>query len=106
MILDEKIKCWRISSRTKAALAVAKTKGTQLGKAGPDNLKKNIEERQAAANTFAKNLSHTFDGMKAAGLSQRGMVAALNASNTPTATGKGAWSLRQVQRCLERLTTI
>lgn len=93
----------RISSRTKAALAVAKARGVELGKAGPANLKQNIEARKAAADTFAANLRHTFKGMQAAGLSQRKMVDALNAAKTATPAGKGCWSLVQVQRVLQRL---
>ncbi len=39
----------RIGTRTKAALAAAKSRGVKLGTAGRHNLKPNIEARQAAA---------------------------------------------------------
>lgn len=92
----------RIGQRTKAGLAVVKARGVVLGKAGPANLKPNIEERKQAADQFANRLRHTFNGMKASGLSQRGMVKALNDQGTPAPRG-GKWSLLQVQRVLGRL---
>lgn len=91
-----------ISTRTKAALAAAKARGVQLGKAGPDNLRPNIEERQQAAQAFAERLRPTFKAMQGRGLSQRGMVEELNTVGVPAARG-GAWSLGQVQRVLARL---
>ena len=58
----------RISERTKAALAVAKSKGVVLGFAGAENLKPNIEVRQKQSNAFAQSLSGTFEGFKLRGL--------------------------------------
>lgn len=88
-----------ISARTKAALAAAKLRGVVLGKAGAGNLRPNIEERQSAANAFAERLRSTFAGMKARGLSQRGMVAELNSIGIPAPKG-GKWRLSQVQRVI------
>jgi DNA invertase Pin-like site-specific DNA recombinase len=94
----------RISQRTKEALAVAKARGAQLGQAGATNLRPNVEQRQAAANSFAEKLRPIFAGMLAEKLSQRGMVERLNVVGIPTPTGKvSKWKLSQVQRILGRL---
>lgn len=92
----------RISERTKAALAVAKSKGVVLGFAGAENLKPNIEVRQKQSNAFAQSLSGTFEGFKLRGLTQRQMAAELNQLGLKTARG-GEWSLVQVQRVLGKL---
>lgn len=92
----------RIGERTKAALAAAKARGVVLGAAGPANLRPNIEQRQAAADAFAARLSSTVAGFRACGLSQRAMVAELNAIGVPAPQG-GAWRLSQLQRILARL---
>lgn len=91
----------RIGARTKAGLAVAKSRGVVLGKAGADNLRPNIEARQKVAEDFADKLRPLFDGMKARGLSQRGMVTELNAIGVPAPKG-GVWRLSQVQRVISR----
>lgn len=92
----------QISARTKAALSAAKARGVQLGKAGPTNLKPNIEERQQAAKDFAEKLRTVFVGMKARQLSQRKMVEELNELGIKASRG-GQWSLLQVQRVLKVL---
>ncbi|MBC7619436.1 MAG: recombinase family protein [Candidatus Saccharibacteria bacterium] len=89
----------RIGSRTKAALAAAKARGVELGVAGPANLKRNVEERQAAADAFAGRLSGLVAGFRARGLSQRCMVVELNAAGVKAPNG-GVWALVQVQRML------
>lgn len=94
----------RIGSRTKAALAAAKARGVVLGKAGPANLRPNIEERQEAADAFANNLRHIFESMSQRGLSQRAMAAELNGIGVPAPTG-GTWMQMQVRRVLGRLET-
>lgn len=94
----------RISQRTKEALAVAKSRGVVLGRAGATNLRPNIETRQKVADLFANRLRPLFDGMKVRGLSQRGMVAELNSLGVPAQQG-GNWQLSQVQRVINRLTT-
>ena len=91
----------RISQRTKDALAVAKSRGVALGRAGAANLRPNVEARQRAADEFANKLRPLFDGMKARGLPQREMVAELNAIGVPAPQG-GSWLLSQVQRIIVR----
>lgn len=92
----------RISQRTKDALAVAKSRGIVLGKAGANNLRPNIEARQKFANDFAERLRPLFNGMKARNLSQRAMMGELNAVGVPAPRG-GRWMLSQIQRTLIRL---
>ena len=70
--------------------------------AGPNNLRPNIEQRQQDADALAVKLSGVFEGMRLRKLSQRAMVAELNALGI-TAPRGGAWSLAQVQRVLRRL---
>lgn len=92
----------RISQRTKDALAVAKSRGVVLGRAGAGNLRPNIEARQKVADDFAEKLRPLFAGMEARGLSQRSMVAELNSIGVPAPKG-GNWLLPQVQRVIKRL---
>lgn len=92
----------QISARTKAALAAAKARGVVLGKAGSQNLKPNVTERQAAADQFAEGLRATLTAYKAQGMSQRAMVAELNRLGVKAANG-GEWGLVQLQRVLRRL---
>lgn len=93
----------RISQRTKDALAVAKSRGVVLGKAGAANLRPNIEARKDAANEFAVKLRPLFHGMEARELSQRAMVQELNNVGVPTPRG-GIWRLSQVQRVIQRFS--
>ena len=92
----------RISQRTKDALAVAKSRGVALGRAGTKNLRANIEARQQVADDYADKLRPLFEGMGARGLSQRAMVAELNGVGVPSPQG-GAWRLSQLQRVIKRL---
>ncbi|SCK20631.1 recombinase family protein [Vogesella sp. LIG4] len=92
----------QISARTKAALAAAKARGVVLGKAGADNLRPNIEQRQAAAKDFVNKLRGIFTGMRSRGLSQRQMVEELNVLGIKASRG-GEWSLLQVQRVLKAI---
>lgn len=92
----------RISERTKAALAVAKSRGVVLGAAGARNLKPNVEARQEQSRAFSASLAGVFEGFKLRGLTQREMVAELNQLGIKTARG-GQWSLVQVQRVVEKL---
>lgn len=92
----------RISERTKAALAVAKSRGVVLGKAGAENLRPNVEQRQQQSKDFAQTLAGQFEGFKLRKLTQRQMVEELNALGIKTARG-GSWGLIQVQRVLKSL---
>ena len=92
----------RISERTKAALAIAKERGVQLGIAGAANLQPNIEARQKQAQAFAESLSGIFEGFKLRELTQRQMVDELNSLGIKTARSS-SWSLIQVQRILKTL---
>lgn len=91
----------QISARTKAALKAAKKKGRVLGKAGPTNLKANLDTRKKAADDFARKLSSVIEGFKASKLNQRQMVEELNQLEISTAKG-GTWTLVQLQRVLAR----
>lgn len=95
----------QISSRTKSALVAAKARGVELGKAGMDNLKTNLAERQLASNIFADNLKGQIEGFKLRGLSQRAMVGELNRVGIPAPKG-GEWSLNQLQRLLKHSNNI
>ncbi|WP_429328737.1 recombinase family protein [Paraburkholderia atlantica] len=92
----------RIAERTRDALAAAKARGARLGVAGPANLKPNIEARQRAADAFAHKLAGVVAGFRARKLSQRDMVAELNALGIKTPNG-GAWHRGQLCRLLERI---
>ena len=91
-----------ISARTKSALQAAKARGVVLGAAGPANLKRNIEERQASAQAFAEKLRGVLEGMKARGLPQRTMVKELNDLGVKTTRGCN-WTISQLQRTLKHL---
>ncbi len=93
----------RISERTKAALAAAKARGVVLGAAGPANLSRNVEARQAAANSFAERLRGVVEGCRARGMTQRGIMEELNQLGIKTPAGSSAWTLVQVQRLIKRL---
>ncbi len=94
----------QISARTKAALAAAKARGVRLGVRGPENLRPNVEARQAAAGAFAERLNGIVQGFCARGLTHRAMAAELNAVGI-TAPRGGQWTHGQVQRLLNRLAT-
>lgn len=95
----------RIGTRTKAALQAAKARGVVLGKSGTANLKRCLEERTVAANARASKLAGLVVGFEARKLSQRAVVAELNAVGVPAPRG-GAWSLAQVQRMLKRVAAL
>lgn len=91
------------SNRTRAAWYANAARCLAEGKAVPNNLASNIEERKNAAEAFAVKLAGVIQGFKANGLSQRAMVAQLNQLGIRTAKG-GEWSLIQLQRVMMRLT--
>ncbi|MBE0624231.1 MAG: recombinase family protein [Burkholderiales bacterium] len=92
----------RISERTKDALACAKARGVRLGRNGPANLLPNTGARKAAARVFAGRLLGQIDGFLLRGLTQREMVAEMNALGI-TAPRGGLWSLLQIQRVIHTL---
>jgi DNA invertase Pin-like site-specific DNA recombinase len=92
----------QISARTKAALAAAKARGVKLGVTGPANLRPNLEARQEAAKRFVERMKPVLEGFELRGLSQRQMVAELNALGIKTPRG-GSWRLKQVQRVRARI---
>jgi len=92
----------RVSERTKAALAVAKSRGVVLGAAGASNLKPNIDARRKQAREFAQSLTGIFDGFRLRGMTQRQMVEELNRLGVKTARG-ATWSLIQVQRVIHSI---
>src|SRR6185312_473826 len=89
----------QISARTRAALAQAKARGVVLGAAGARNLARHRETRTRDAQAFVERLRGVFEGFELRGLSQRQMVADLNALGIKTPRG-AMWRLKQVQRVL------
>ncbi|WP_321901540.1 recombinase family protein [Paraburkholderia tropica] len=95
----------QISKRTKDALAAEKARGVKLGTAGAANLKPNREARQRAADAFAGKLAGIVAGFRARNLSQRDMVAELNALGIRTTNG-GQWHRGQLCRLVEQLDAV
>lgn len=87
-----------IGERTRAALAVAKARGTVLGANGKVLAAKHKTE---AADRLAP-VSGLLASMKADGLTVRQIVAALNDQGVPS-PGGAAWHTTNVQRALARL---
>lgn len=92
----------RIGERTRDALAAAKKRGVVLGITGVANLKRHLNERKAAADTFAERLRREVRGMQAEGLTMAAMVRELNAKGI-TAERGGQWQQVQLKRIIERL---
>jgi DNA invertase Pin-like site-specific DNA recombinase len=93
----------RISARTKAALAAAKARGTELGTHG----KVLAQERRESAQVFAGGMRPIVKGLRAEGYSSvRSLTQALNARAIPTPTAGGAWHPTSVHRLLDRLSRI
>lgn len=92
-----------ISKRTKDALAAAKARGVQLGKAGPANLAKVNDRRHAYAQHHADNLRETLLGLRDQGLTQRDIAMKLGDLGVKTPRGSTTWHLHTVQRVLARL---
>jgi DNA invertase Pin-like site-specific DNA recombinase len=95
-----------ISTRTKAALAAAKARGTKLGgfrgvRFSPEAQKAGLATRQAAATTRARELAPLLDELRAAGVDSLNRIArALTEREIPTPRGSTTWSPSQVARLL------
>lgn len=87
-----------ISQRTKAALAAAKDRGTELGKYGKVLAARNQAEAMHRLEPIAADLL----ALKAEGLSIRKMVEALNGRAIPSPAG-GKWHPASLHRALARL---
>ncbi|CAN7509411.1 recombinase family protein [Variovorax sp. LjRoot290] len=90
----------RISERIRDALAAKKARGEAVG--NPASLQPLNGARSSEAAEFAARLRPTLAGYRAARMTQREMVAALDGAGIKTARG-GEWSLMQLQRVLTRL---
>lgn len=86
------------SERTKAALAAAKARGTELGSNGRVLA---IQNRQAALDAL-EPLRPVLAELRAEGLTVRAMADRLNASGCATPHG-GRWHASNLHRALERL---
>lgn len=95
----------RIGERTRDALAAARKRGVTLGKSGPANLKRNIEDRKEAADAFAERLRREVRGMQAEGMTVAEMVKELNSKGITTARG-GQWRQIQLCRVIARLDAV
>jgi DNA invertase Pin-like site-specific DNA recombinase len=99
----------RISARTKAALAAAKARGTQLG--GFRGYSFSAADHAAAAERKILKAQRTAAAvlpvlreLQAAGIvSLSGMARALTERGVPTPGGAGRWQAVQVQRVLDRV---
>lgn len=86
------------SERTRAALAAAKARGTELGSNGR---RLAVQNRQSALAAL-EPLRPTLAALRAEGLTVRGMVERLNASGRATPNG-GRWHASNLHRALQRL---
>lgn len=100
-----------ISSRTKAALAAAKARGTVLGGfrghlPTADDVKAASAAVKAKANARSADLAPTITALQASGTTSASAIAkALTERGIPTARGASVWSAVQVQRVLERIAS-
>ncbi len=93
-----------ISARTKAALAVAKARGTKLGgyKGGPvPNGADGAAAARVKADAFAARVTPIVRQLQAAGMGLRGIAAELTTRGIRTARG-GNWTAQAVKNLLER----
>ncbi len=97
-----------ISDRTKAALAAAKARGTQLGglrwditAVGEKGRKAALETRQEKASKYRADIMPIIEEHQRQGIDTlAGIAEALNADGTPAPRG-GQWSAVQVKRILD-----
>jgi len=92
----------RISQRTKAGLAVAKSRGVKLGGLRGGQAAAN-EAKKKNATDAAERLRGILSPMAATGASFPAMAKALENAGVKTATGKSIWSAMQVKRAVDRL---
>jgi DNA invertase Pin-like site-specific DNA recombinase len=99
----------KISERTKAALAAAKTRGVKLGNPpGPipftaEMRQQGVEAQRQRANERARQLSHVLDEIAREGVtSANGIANVLNERGIPTARG-GKWTAHSVINVRARL---
>jgi DNA invertase Pin-like site-specific DNA recombinase len=92
----------RISQRTKAGLAVAKSRGRKLGGIRPNQERARAATKEKAQAT-AERLRGVLEPMVSAGYTLQEMADNLETVGIPTATGRSNWSPIQVSRVLERL---
>jgi DNA invertase Pin-like site-specific DNA recombinase len=109
MVAVAELEAGMISARTKAALAAAKKRGTELGgfRGKAPTAKHRAAARAAVqrrADARATDIGPTIAALQAAGAtSLRAIAAGLNEKGIPTARGTGEWTATQVARVLERL---
>ncbi|TCA33679.1 DNA invertase [Rhizobium leguminosarum bv. viciae] len=89
-----------ISARTKAALAVAKSRGSKLGGLRDKTLKRNEAIQEKAAGE-ARKLMATISPMRDGGATLTQIADALTANGVKTSRG-GSWTATQVARVIER----
>lgn len=91
-----------ISKRTKAALAIAKEKGRQLGGLRDATMKRNaaIQEKAAAE---ARKVMQIVGPLRQSGQTLASIAGTLNDMQVATSRG-GQWTAMQVKRVLERAT--
>jgi DNA invertase Pin-like site-specific DNA recombinase len=89
----------QISARVKAALAAAKARGVRLGLSGMDNLRSNIEQRQASARTFVALVRPHFEDFKRRDLTHVQIALELNVAGIPSPAGR-AWVAGSVARSI------
>ncbi|MBY3176984.1 hypothetical protein HFO27_20490 [Rhizobium leguminosarum] len=89
-----------ISARTKAALAVAKSRGSQLGGLRDKTMKRNEAIQEKAAGEARKPMA-TIGPMRDGGATLTQIADALNANDVKTSRG-GSWTATQVSRVIDR----
>jgi DNA invertase Pin-like site-specific DNA recombinase len=88
-----------ISKRTRAALAVAKARGVELGKHG----KVLAAQHKAKAEAFAHQIAPTVQQLRGEGFqTTRAITEALNSRGIPT-PGGGSWHLSSTHKLLKRI---
>jgi DNA invertase Pin-like site-specific DNA recombinase len=92
----------QISARTKAALAAAKARGVVLGATGLDNLRANIQQRQATARAFVASLRARFEEFRRLKFTHARIAIELNASGVRSSRGH-VWTPAMVDRIVHLL---